>query len=133
MDEILVLVNRLGDAVAAARKKRLAAEKEKIDKVTESSLQITEKTDESRQEIENPTLNEIISQLRIGICSLFFFKKTTGGMRRMTCTLNGHSPSGNAANRPGVVVVWDLEARNWRSFYPESVYKLIRNEQTDIQ
>jgi len=105
----------------------------KIKKVNDSLLEIKEKDQIGITEIDNPSPSDIINELKKSTCTVFFYKTTNGVMRRMTCTLNGHSPIPNKYNRNGVIVVWDVEANGWRSFYPERVFKLVRNEQTDMQ
>lgn len=95
--------------------------------------EIQEKQDKTPTELINPSISQIIEQLKTGICTLFFYKITDGTFRRMRCTLENVSPEANKYNRQGVVVVWDLDASQWRSFYPNRVFKLIRNEKTDIQ
>jgi len=93
-------------------------------------------------EINNPSPSEITSELRKGVCTVWFGRKTypQGVTRRMTCTLDeskfagkyqGQSPS--QSKKRGLIPVWDLDASNWRSFYLRSVTRLVRNEETDVQ
>lgn len=97
------------------------------------SLQIQENTDTTQKEFVNPSVSEITQQLNAGICTLFFYKISDGTMRRMRCTLKDRNAVPTKYNRQGVMAVWDLDASQWRSFYPNRVFKLIRNEKTDIQ
>ena len=97
------------------------------------SIQVQENTDAAQKEFVNPSVSEITQQLNAGICTLFFYKITDGTMRRMRCTLQGVNAVPTKYNRQGVMAVWDLDASQWRSFYPNRVFKLIRNEKTDIQ
>ena len=104
-----------------------------LKEVKDNSINIRENNVLGITEITNPTINQIYEQLRTSICTLFFYKITTGAYRKMICTLVDHEPVPSKYNRPGVIVVWDLEANNWRSFYPKRIFKLIRNEQTPIE
>jgi transposase len=101
--------------------------------VDRSTLQTQELNQNSAIELVNPSIQELLLQLRQGVCTLFFYKITNGMFRRMRCTLQNVEPVPSKYNRQGVVVVWDLDASQWRSFYPNRVFKLIRNEKTDIQ
>jgi len=101
--------------------------------VDRSSIEIQEKNDSGPKEFVNPGVMEIMDQLNKGICTLFFYKVTDGSFRRMRCTLKDVTSVPTKYNRQGVVAVWDLDASQWRSFYPNRVFKLIRNEKTDIQ
>lgn len=109
---------------------RISGELKEVDRPVQ---QIQEKQDSVPTEITNPSMSDIVGQLQTGICTLFFYKITDGTMRRMRCTLQGVAPLANKCNKQGVVVVWDLDASQWRSFYPNRVFKLVRNEKTDIQ
>ena len=97
------------------------------------SIQVQENTDAAQKEFVNPSVSEITQQLNAGICTLFFYKISDGTMRRMRCTLQSVNAVPTKYNRQGVMAVWDLDASAWRSFYPNRVFKLIRNEKTDIQ
>jgi len=112
------------------KQSRLIGELKSVDRPVVS---VQEKRDNTAVEITNPSFAELMQQLNAGICTLFFYKITNGMFRRMRCTLNGVTPVENKYNRQGVVVVWDLDSSQWRSFYPNRVFKLIRNEKTDIQ
>jgi hypothetical protein len=109
---------------------RLVGESKFVDR---NVVEIQEKSDSAPKEFLNPSTPEIIRQLTSGVCTLFFYKVTNGSFRRMRCTLQNVSAVPSKYNRQGVVPVWDLDANQWRSFYPNRVYKLIRNEKTDIQ
>lgn len=104
-----------------------------LTEVKDNSINVRENGILGIKEITNPTITQIYEQLRSSICTLFFYKITNGAYRKMVCTLVGHEPVPSIYNRPGVIVVWDLEANNWRSFYPNRIFKLIRNDQTSIQ
>lgn len=112
------------------KQERLFGELKTIER---SIAEIQEKKLSTPVEIPNPTTNQILEQLNSGVCTLFFYKITDGTMRRMRCTLQGVEPVATKYNRQGVMAVWDLDASQWRSFYPNRVFKLIRNEKTDIQ
>lgn len=101
--------------------------------VKDKSINIRENNVLGIIEITNPTIEQIYQQLRTSICTLFFYKITNGTYRRMVCTLKDHEPVPNRYNKPGIMVVWDMEANNWRSFYPNRIFRLVRNEQTTIQ
>jgi hypothetical protein len=101
--------------------------------VDQSLAEIQEKKDKTPVEIINPSPTELDEQLNEGVCTLFFYKITDGTMRRMRCTLQDKDPVATKYNKQGVMAVWDLDASEWRSFYPNRVFKLIRNEKTDIQ
>jgi len=99
----------------------------------DSSIKTKEKGQIGSIVIDDPSSSQIIRELQAGDCTLFFYKITNGSFRKMKCTLSGQKPESNRANRPGVIVVWDLEAQQWRSFYPNRVFRLIRNEETDAE
>jgi hypothetical protein len=101
--------------------------------VDEHTLEVQEAPNLTPTEVKNPSSEQILEQLQQGECTLFFYKLTDGALRRMRCTLQNQSPVPSKYNKKGIVVVWDLDASQWRSFYPNRVFKLIRNEQTDIQ
>lgn len=108
----------------------------KIIKNVEDSNIITREIGQiSRTEIKKPTITQITEQLQAGVCTVFFYKVKNGDYRRMKCTLKDHPPMLGPSkwNKPGVVVVWDLEKNEWRSFYPNRVLMLVRDEETDIQ
>jgi hypothetical protein len=113
--------------------KKVNKKQNKITKVDGSSLERREKGQITSVSIENPTTEQLIQELRAGKCTVFFYKITNGGFRRMVCTLSEEQPVLSKYNRQGTVVVWDLEAQQWRSFYPDRVFKLIRDEETDAQ
>lgn len=120
-------------------------------KVEQNKLEIQEKEDIAPIEIDNPSPEQIFSELKKSECTLFFYKMTDGSSRRMRCTLNqsyfsekyrensfinevilsnfNYGKHGKANLLP----VWDLTSSSWKSFYLDRVYKLIRNEKTDIQ
>lgn len=101
--------------------------------VDQTTLKIQEPSDLQPTEIQNPSINDIMEQLQKGECTLFFYKITDGSFRRMRCTLLDKEPVPSKYNKQGTVVVWDLDSNQWRSFYSNRVFKLIRNEKTDIQ
>lgn len=101
--------------------------------VNETTLKIEESDDLQPVEIQNPSIEDMVSQLQQGECTLFFYKITDGSLRRMRCTLSGREPVPSKYNRQGTLVVWDLDSNQWRSFYSNRVFKLIRNEKTDAQ
>ena len=120
-------------------------------RVDNSKLTIVEQGDTKETQIEHPTPQQIYSELQKSECTLYFYKKTDGTMRRMRCTLNegafstkyrtnkqlrgellSYFSSGKQG-KPGLVAVWDLDAHTWRSFYLNRVYKLVRNEQTEAE
>jgi len=101
--------------------------------VDRNVVEIQETQQTSPTEVVNPSTSVIMQQLQSGVCTLFFYKITDGSFRRMRCTLQGVSAVPTKYNRQGVIAVWDLDANQWRSFYPNRVFKLIRNEKTDIQ
>jgi hypothetical protein len=112
------------------KQQRLVGESKYVDM---STINFQENNQQTSTELTNPSLNELLSQLKQGVCTLFFYKITNGMLRRMRCTLQGVEAVPSKYNRQGVVVVWDLDASQWRSFYPNRVFKLVRNEKTDIQ
>lgn len=122
-----------------------------LTRVDESKIEITEKQDTVSSVIENPSPQQIFTELEKSVCTLFFYKFTDGRHRKMRCTLNqslfSEKYSSNRVlrsviisnfargkhNKPGLVPVWDLDAHQWRSFYLDRVYKLVRDEKTDIE
>ena len=101
--------------------------------VPDPKIEIKEQDQVGIQEISNPSINQIMEELKKSVCTLFFYKNTNGAFRRMVCTFNGHEPVPSKFNKSNVIVVWDLEHNNWRSFYPNRVFKLVRNEKTTVQ
>jgi hypothetical protein len=112
------------------KQQRIIGELKSVDQTT---INVEENGQQTPKEIRNPSVQEILQELNSGVCTLFFYKITNGTLRRMRCTLQGVSPVQTKYNRPGVVAVWDLDASQWRSFYANRVFKLVRNEKTDIQ
>jgi hypothetical protein len=104
-----------------------------LGKVSDTTIEIREKDQIGKTELSNPSTQEIIEQLQKSICTVFFYKTTTGSYRKMRCTLKDHTPVASKYNRQGVIVVWDLDSNSWKSFYANRVFKLIRNEQTEVQ
>jgi len=112
------------------KQQRIFGELKTVDQTT---LNVEETEQQTPTEIRNPSVQQIVNELNAGVCTLFFYKITNGTLRRMRCTLQGVNPVQTKYNRPGVVAVWDLDASQWRSFYANRVFKLVRNEKTDIQ
>jgi len=122
-----------------------------LTRIDESKIEITEKKDTVPSVIQNPSAQQIYAELEKSVCTLFFYKFTDGRHRKMRCTLNQEMfstkysssrtlKSAIIANfargkhgKEGLVPVWDLDAHEWRSFYVDRVYKLVRNEKTDIE
>lgn len=120
-------------------------------RIDEAKAEITEKGDASPSTIKNPSAEQIYAQLSKSVCTLFFYKMTDGRSRKMRCTLDQtrfdgkyktsrtlHSAilsnfASGKHGKEGLVPVWDLDAQNWRSFYVDRVYKLVRNEKTDAE
>jgi len=120
-------------------------------RVDDAKMKILEEKDSQETEIYKPTPEQIYAELEKSECTLFFYKMTDGTSRKMRCTLNESAFSekysanrqiksvilANFANgkhgKPGLVPVWDLDAGGWKSFYINRVYKLVRNEQTEVE
>ena len=102
-------------------------------KIDQQRIEIREKQANAPVEITNPSPGQLIEQLNQGVCTIFFYKISDGNHRKMKCTQKDHVPVRSRFNKTGVLVVWDLDHNNWRSFYADRVYKLVRNEQTDAQ
>lgn len=102
-------------------------------KIDKQRMDIREKNTISPVTIINPTQSELVDQLKTGHCTVFFYKITDGTSRKMRCTLKDKEPEASVYTSPKVLVVWDLELGAWRSFYPERVYRLVRNEETDVE
>lgn len=74
------------------------------------------------------TLEDMVPQLRDGLCEVIFNKKN-GDERVMTCTLANdlipeeHTPKGTSAKVPSTetLAVFDVNAEGWRSFRLENV------------
>jgi hypothetical protein len=101
--------------------------------IDDTTIEIRETDEIGITEIKNPSPDQIIQELQKSVCTVFFYKIGDGSYRRMVCTLNGHEPVPSKYNRSGVIVVWDVEHNNWRSFYANRVFKLLRNEKTKVQ
>jgi hypothetical protein len=103
-----------------------------------------------RIEITNPSKEQLIEELRKGNCTVFFIKRTDGRSRMMHCTLipeawdtkyksKKRTIAGIFAEaqtgkhgKQNLIPVWDLDAGQWRSFYTNSVSRLIRDENTPL-
>ena len=57
-------------------------------KVEQNNLEIREKEAIAPVIIDNPTSEQVYSELKKGECTLFFYKMTDGSSRRMRCTLD---------------------------------------------
>jgi hypothetical protein len=120
-------------------------------RVNDTKMKIVEQDDTTETQIYKPTPEQLYSELEKSECTLFFYKMTDGTARRMRCTLNESAFTekyqandnikniilSNFANgkhgKAGLVPVWDLDSKSWKSFYVNRVYKLVRNEQTDAE
>jgi hypothetical protein len=122
-----------GRRTGSRNQKTIGQNKSALTFVSGSSIETHEKQEFFEKEISNPSTSEILEQLQMGECTLFFYKVTDGSFRRMRCTLQKEQPVPSKYNREGIMVVWDLDAAQWRSFYPNRVFKLIRNEKTNAQ
>lgn len=101
--------------------------------VSDTTIEIREKDQIGKIELSNPSPSQIVEELQKSICTVFFYKTTTGSYRKMRCTLKEYTPVPSKYNRQGVIVVWDLDSNSWKSFYANRVFKLVRNEQTGIE
>ena len=70
---------------------------------------------------------QMISTLQENVCSVMFEKKNNS-VRQMHCTLNPEfapwilrTKGKGAPRHEGVIAVWDIEERGWRSFRVKSV------------
>ena len=77
------------------------------------------------------TKNELIEMLKERIINVKF-TKTDGSVRSMKCTLNEkivpsyENKSGREKNiNNNIVVVWDTEKEDWRSFRYDSVIEVL--------
>ena len=81
--------------------------------------------------------DDMYKQLTEGLCVIIFTKKTTQAVRRMKCTLNSKlvpriiaktlksSEYYDIIDRQyqlGLIIVWDIEKNDWRSFYINNVH-----------
>ena len=86
---------------------------------------------------------EALDMLQDGIVDIYFIKKTNRMTRHLRCTLNERLvPAGKfetllqiigntqALNSDGSLPlpVWDLERRDWRSFYIDSTFEIIPSQ-----
>lgn len=81
-------------------------------------------------------IKKYISELNKGVCTVDFYKRTSrprGEFRKMRCTLQGKDVTPQNPIKPGIITVWDLDKGDWRSFYHNSILKLVRNEETDAE
>ena len=82
--------------------------------------------------------NELIHNLKGGTVSVIFKKvgvgRVEGGLRKMLCTLQEDvipKTTGKKKENKEVLVVWDLEKKDWRSFRIDSIKKVtLRTEHT---
>lgn len=62
---------------------------------------------------------ELVKVLQKGLCNVSF-EKADGSTRNMLCTLNNNyilvESAGKSKENDKVVVVWDVEKNEWRSF-----------------
>lgn len=99
---------------------------------------VVDKYNREVQRINFPTKEWLIESLEQFDCQIFFRKSTTGQFRSLFCTRNLkkiprrfkqkyaeliENPHGYA----NIVPVWDIDSRDWKSFYFESVIKITVN------
>jgi hypothetical protein len=101
-------------------------------------MTILEQNDTKETQIDNPTPQQIYTELQKSECTLYFYKKTDGTMRKMRCTLNESAFSIKyRANKQikGLIASYFSSGKQGKpgSFYLNRVYKLVRNEQTDAE
>ena len=123
---------QLEDRIASMGKS-LARDRELKDKKREEEKEKKPKTITLGPKVG---IKKYISELNKGECTVDFYKRTSrprGEFRRMRCTLQGKDVTPQNPIKPGIITVWDLDKGDWRSFYHNSILKLVRNEETDAE
>lgn len=118
---------QLEDRIASMGKS-LARDRELKDKKREEEKEKKPKTITLGPKVG---IKKYISELNKGECTVDFYKRTSrprGEFRRMRCTLQGKDVTPQNPIKPGIITVWDLDKSEWRSFYHNSILKLVRNE-----
>ena len=80
----------------------------------------------------NPSMDWMKDQLEKNVCLVLFKKKLNGQYRSMKCTRNLSklprnrktmiSTIENPHGYDNIITVWEVESREWKSFYYESVH-----------
>jgi hypothetical protein len=112
------------------------------DPMTDYIMDVTVITKDTSYKTDHISTQEVIMENLTGFCTVYFNKKSNGASRRLSCTLEQNSiPTSQSNTRQNFfspqkgdrVVVWDLNAQGWKSFYMSSVIKFIRDDTTGLQ
>ena len=110
-----------------------------FDPLTDYIMDVTVITKDAAYKTDHISTQEVIMENLTGLCTVYFTKKSNGGSRRLTCTLQQNGiPTSQLNTRQNFfspqkgdrVVVWDINAQGWKSFYMSSVIKFIRDDTT---
>lgn len=70
--------------------------------------------------------NDFYNQLELNDLEVTFEKKTDGTLKTMRCSAN--NPLSNSQKRKAspdnLVTVYDIDAKNWRSFYVDNIKEM---------
>ena len=92
-------------------------------KVEQNNLEIREKEAIAPVIIDNPTSEQVYSELKKGECTLFFYKMTDGSSRRMRCTLDQNNFSEKLR---------DLLLSIFHSYHLSKIIQQIQNNATSL-
>jgi hypothetical protein len=76
------------------------------------------------------TKNEFYERLQAGDLQVTFTKKTDGTTRVLKCTSNVPADKlsqveGRQKTNTDLVTVFDIDAKDWRSFWPDSIQEVV--------
>ena len=107
-------------------------EKEKQNKITLENKEVKGK---ERKVISKPNSSTLISLLENNVCAVDFVRVTRPQIERiMRCTVGDQFIPSNISGLGyggGRIIVWDLDKRGYRSFYPDRVIQISYEEEQE--
>lgn len=107
-------------------------EKEKQNKITLENKEVKGK---ERKVISKPNSSTLISLLENNVCTVDFVRVTRPQIERiMRCTVGDQFIPSNISGLGyggGRIIVWDLDKRGYRSFYPDRVIQISYEEEQE--
>lgn len=96
---------------------------------------VLDKNNKELQRINHPTKSWLLEKLQKHNCSIFFRKTTNGQFRSLLCTRNLKKLPrrfkekyveliNNPHGYDDIVPVWDVNSRDWKSFYYSNVISI---------
>lgn len=112
-----------------------------FDPSVDYTADVTVITDEAYYKTDHISSSEVIMEALTGVCS-FNFLKMDGSTKKVNGTLDSKYISGtDLENRKKFfsplkgdrIVVWDLNKKEWSSFYMNRLFKFVRDDTTDVE